>query len=371
MKELRQKIEYKKIEDIIPYENNPRINDEASKKVAESIEQFGFRNPIILDKDGVIIAGHTRLKAAISLGYKEVPVIYASDLSETQAKAFRIADNRVGEFAEWNFDALMEEMDSISDEFSYEDLGFGDLMDMADELEESTSEQDNQSSGLEMQEGFQWKSNGEYFDNKYNLSFFKDYRVIAPYDIPIVEAQDIELPERFIAFHNMNWEENSRGLDPSVTGVRFFENDSVEDRFWNNMGYWIERLKKYKCVVAPDFSTYYEMPMQVALFNLWRTFLCAQALQDAGIPTILPCRTLYDWKYGQFVNEWFPKNAYYAISTKGSMRDDWDMDNIRQSLDGIYENMNPKAVLIFGTDVPDYEFNDTDKKHYVFDNDQF
>lgn len=103
----------KSIESIIPYDKNPRLNDEAVKYVAESIQQFGFKVPIIIDKDNVIIAGHTRLKAAKELGYKTVPCIVADDLTPEQIKAFRLADNKVAEKAEWDFDLLGEELDDI------------------------------------------------------------------------------------------------------------------------------------------------------------------------------------------------------------------------------------------------------------------
>ena len=104
-----------KIGDIIPYEKNPRKNDEAVKYVAESIKQFGFKVPIVIDKNNVIVAGHTRYKASKKLGLKEVPCIVADDLTEEQIKAYRLADNKVAELAEWDFDLLGEELDGILD----------------------------------------------------------------------------------------------------------------------------------------------------------------------------------------------------------------------------------------------------------------
>ena len=96
--------------DLIPYENNPRKNDGAVEPVAESIRQFGFKVPIIIDRENVIVAGHTRLLAAEKLGLKTVPVIRADDLTEEQVKAFRLADNKTGELAGWDFSRLEEEL---------------------------------------------------------------------------------------------------------------------------------------------------------------------------------------------------------------------------------------------------------------------
>ena len=108
------------------YENNPRQNDEAVDKVAESIKNFGFKVPIVVDKNLEIIAGHTRRKAALKLGIEEVPVIIADDLSDDQIKAFRLADNKVAEFSDWDIELLMSELEDI--EMDMEDFGFEEFM---------------------------------------------------------------------------------------------------------------------------------------------------------------------------------------------------------------------------------------------------
>lgn len=100
---------------LVPYINNPRINDDAVPVVASSIKEFGFNVPLVLDKDNVIIAGHTRYKAAKMLGLNEVPCIYASDLSPAQIKAYRIADNKTAEYAKWNDETLAIELESLQE----------------------------------------------------------------------------------------------------------------------------------------------------------------------------------------------------------------------------------------------------------------
>lgn len=103
----------KNINDLKEYTNNPRNNDEAVEPVANSIKEFGFKVPIIIDKDNVIIAGHTRLKAAKKLKLKKVPCIIADDLNEEQIRAFRLADNKVSEIATWDYNALNFELENI------------------------------------------------------------------------------------------------------------------------------------------------------------------------------------------------------------------------------------------------------------------
>lgn len=104
-----------KLSEIRPYEKNPRRNDSAVDAVAASIKEFGWQQPIVVDKDGVIIAGHTRYKAAKKLKCKEVPVVYADNLTEDQVKAYRLADNKVGEIANWDFDMLKIELADLAD----------------------------------------------------------------------------------------------------------------------------------------------------------------------------------------------------------------------------------------------------------------
>lgn len=115
------------IEKLTPYENNPRNNDGAVHAVAKSIKQFGFKVPIVIDTDNTIVCGHTRLKAAKLLGLEKVPCIIADDLTEEQIKAFRLVDNKVGEFATWEFAELekeLKELDEMDLDFEMSDFGF-------------------------------------------------------------------------------------------------------------------------------------------------------------------------------------------------------------------------------------------------------
>ena len=123
-------IVYKKISELKEYDKNPRKNDKAVEAVANSIQSFGFKVPIIIEPDGTIVAGHTRVKASKKLGIDEVPCIIASDLSPDQLKAFRIADNKTAELADWDLDLLVEELKGI--EMDMEQFGFDDLEKLLD-----------------------------------------------------------------------------------------------------------------------------------------------------------------------------------------------------------------------------------------------
>lgn len=147
---------------IKPYEKNPRKNDNAVKYVAESIKEFGFKVPIVIDRNGVIVAGHTRYKAAKQLKMKTVPCLVADDLTDEQVRAFRLADNKVAEQAEWDVDLLDEELADILD-IDMSMFGFDPL---GDEDDEKEIEEDNFETTLpsepETHKGDMWKMGGAY-----------------------------------------------------------------------------------------------------------------------------------------------------------------------------------------------------------------
>lgn len=125
-KNNKLKIKYVKLTQITPCKTNPRVNnDEAVDKVANSISNFGFKQPIVVDKNMEIIAGHTRYKAAINLQLEEVPIIIAEDLTDEQVKALRIADNKTAEFSSWDEGLLKDVLKDLeSADFDLESTGF-------------------------------------------------------------------------------------------------------------------------------------------------------------------------------------------------------------------------------------------------------
>ena len=136
------KVILKNIKELVPYEKNPRKNDEAVKYVKQSIKEFGFKVPMVIDTENVIVAGHTRYKAAKQLKIKEVPCIIADDLTEEQIKAYRLADNKVSEFAEWDFELLNFELEELSN-FEMQDFGFDfSIEELPDELEREAEEKE-------------------------------------------------------------------------------------------------------------------------------------------------------------------------------------------------------------------------------------
>lgn len=131
---------YKRVDELRAYDKNPRRNDEAVEYVANSIREFGFKVPVVIDEHDTIVCGHTRVKAAAKLGIDEVPCIVADDLTPAQIKAFRLADNKVGELAMWDWDLLSDEMEEL-DELGIDMSDFG-FLSLDDEEEPEEAPQD-------------------------------------------------------------------------------------------------------------------------------------------------------------------------------------------------------------------------------------
>lgn len=134
------KVQEMNIDEVKPYENNPRVNDKSVDDVAESIKEFGWQQPIVVDKDNVIIVGHTRWKAAKKLGMKKVPVVVASNLTPEKVKAYRLADNKVSEESIWDNKKLLDELDELNkiDEDVFTGFSESDIFD--DVLNESLND---------------------------------------------------------------------------------------------------------------------------------------------------------------------------------------------------------------------------------------
>jgi site-specific DNA-methyltransferase (adenine-specific) len=139
------------VNDLKPYENNPRINDDAIDKVAKSIKEFGWKVPVVIDQNNIIVAGHTRLKAAQKLGLDKVPCIIADDLTPEQVKAFRLADNKTSEFAAWDFEKLAEELGEITEidmaQFGFEEIQAEEGEIIEDEWDEELPEEPKSKGG--------------------------------------------------------------------------------------------------------------------------------------------------------------------------------------------------------------------------------
>lgn len=135
-------VEWLDVASLTPYDKNPRKNDETVPYLKNSIQRFGFKVPLVIDKDGTVVTGHTRLKAALELGLERVPCVRADDLTPEQIKAFRLVDNKVQELSGWDYSVLESEMNALGDEFDMGEFGFRKFDDTIDDLFDDGAKQE-------------------------------------------------------------------------------------------------------------------------------------------------------------------------------------------------------------------------------------
>ena len=316
-------IKYIKLKDIKPYENNPRKNDEAVDYVANSIREFGFKNPIVLDKNNVIVNGHTRYKASKKLKLKEVPCIYADDLTEEQIKAFRIADNKVGELAEWDFDKLDLELEDIN--LDMEDFG----IEFVTELEHEEYHDRTQ----------------HRVENILNLGY-EMYKGENTYDIPEIEPlKSVGDIKEWIPFNYVLSDK-----DPTGKAVHFYIDDYQFERLWKNPDKYIEKLKQYVAVASPDFSPYGNMPLATQIFNHYRKHWVAKYLQDRGVNIIPTIRASTDERSFDFYLQGEPKNGIVTISSMWT-NDENSLQYFLREYNTMYDTLKPIKVYLYGKKV--------------------
>ena len=200
----KMKILEMKIEDVVPYDNNPRLNEDAVDAVAESITNYGFKVPIVVDKDNVIICGHTRRLAALKLGLKVVPVIVAADLPPEKVKAFRLDDNKTAEIATWDFAKLQQELfDLKEDGYDMDTLAFGEdeLARLMEEAEKEEAKDDPDEEGETEPDAGAEVSENEYDSVNGGIYQLGDHRLVCGdccegLDIAKLLEKDGETPVR-------------------------------------------------------------------------------------------------------------------------------------------------------------------------------
>ena len=340
-------VEYRATSSLIPYKNNPRINREAVKVVAESIKEFGFKVPIVVDKDGVIVAGHTRHAAAKRLKMKEVPVIVADDLTPQQINGFRLADNRTAEFAEWDLGKLEIELQGI-DEIDMSSFGFDVNFDDDDDVPAMVlGDPDNSGKEYEPEEPERRKTYGEYTDEQMNLPDFDPDRAAGFYQMPTLRPC-YYVPDRLVGFENMLAQTDFE------QGIHFFIYDARFEKLWKNPEFYIEKISHFQCALTPDFSLYMDMPMAMKVWNVYRARLMGQMMQDAGIETI-PCLQWAEPETFSFCFDGLPQGGTVAISTLGVLRSDEAQKVWRAGADEAMRRLKPDTVLLYGSAIG-YDF---------------
>lgn len=332
-----------KTSDLRPYKNNPRINDHAVDYVKRSIEEFGFKVPIVIDEHYTIITGHTRHKAAKQLGLDTVPCVIASDLTDEQIDAFRLVDNKASELATWDLDKLTDELKDLSVNFDISAFDF-EIPAMFHTPEHDQEE--DQEEEFERYYGDERERTAE----TYNLYDFDETDCSGFYQMPVIEKTD-HTPTRLIGF---NYVLNS---DDFEAGVHFYLDDYQFERIWNNPHKYIDRLAEFDCVLTPDFSLYMNMPMAMKVWNTYRNRLIGQILQRYDI-TVIPCVSWAEPETFSFCFDGIEPGGTISVSTIGVKRDEDAYSIWKAGMDETLKRLKPKCIVIYGGKI-DYDFQGT------------
>lgn len=328
---------------LLPYANNPRNNKEAVDYVKKSIEEFGFKVPIVIDRNNVIIAGHTRHKAAMKLGLESVPCIVADDLTPEQVKAFRLADNKVSEVAQWDDNMLSLELLDLSVDFKMGDFGFDfQQMDLKLDGEASSPASVTAPEEEEPLPGYYGDEREKTF-NAYRLREFDSDRAEGFYQMPKLKAVQ-HVPEELIGFNYV------LSTDEFHKGVHFYLDDYQFERIWNNPAAYLDRLSQFDCVLTPDFSLYMNMSMSNKIWNIYRSRLIGQIMEDMGM-IVIPTLSWAEAETFAFCFDGIEPGGVVSVSTIGVKRDAeagkiWTV-GMKEAL----RRLRPSTVLVYGGDI--------------------
>ncbi|MBR0315974.1 MAG: DUF4417 domain-containing protein [Synergistaceae bacterium] len=338
------KIEKKSINELIPAEYNPRkIKKKELEKLKRSIEQFGYIEPIIWNETtGRVVGGHQRLKVLQEQGEQEIECVIVN-FSEEEEKAVNIALNRIS--GEWETDKLFSLLEDLqTHDFDITLTGF-DLPDIEDYKIDLK---------IKDEIGYYGDAREKTFD-AYRLNEYDQSRTEGYYQIPTLESCHY-IPEEIIGFNY------ARSTKDKNCGVHFFIDDYQFERIWNSPQKIISRLSDFQCVFTPDFSLYLDMPMAMKIWNIYRSRLVGQMMQDAGLQ-VIPTLSWAEEETFNFCFDGLGQGGVVAVSTVGVATDEEAKDIWFSGMNCAIERLKPECILCYGSKI-DYDFGSTNVKYF-------
>ena len=348
------------INKIKPNPKNPRIiKNDKFQKLVKSIKDFPKMlelRPIVIDENNVVLGGNMRLKACKEVGLKEVPVIYASDLTDNQKKEFIIKDN-VG-FGEWDFD-------SLANEFELEDLdkwgmdGIDKYLESALDDDDLTVDNDNQEDAIgNISSVFSLKDYAVFSsDNELGIpELKKDMCADIPSEIKVWNGIRSEESEYYLHIHQ---NKSTKGLNPKKSILAFYTHDHKFEQTWKSPAEWTEKFLRqgWKSIVGANFSLWGFEPKILHLIQTFKTRWLARYWQEAGI-SVVPDIDWVNDKSFEFCLYGIPKNIpAISIQVQTSLQE----DEKKQRMSGIEIMLNeikPKKILIYGAKKDKEEINE-------------
>lgn len=329
-------ITYMDIDQLTPYDGNARMHEDYDvSQIAQSITNYGMADPIaVWGPRNVIVEGHGRLLACRELGIRKVPTIRLDALSDTQRREYAIIHNKTAELSEWDFSALEAELADLDfDGFDIEwDTDDGDEPeDIPPDYKQETHERVRNILNLELG---QFEGAGKY-----------DIPEILPlYDMPEVSEW---IPFNYVLSDRQ----------PTGKGVHFFIDDYQFERCWAEPARYVQTLRRYRAVLAPDFSPYADMPLATQIYNHYRKHWLARYWQENGVTVIPTIRAAADDRSLEWYLDGEPRGGVVAISAMWTNTAEGREFFLEKEYKIMRETLNPTHVLVYGgkLEIPDTE----------------
>lgn len=336
----------KKMNELKEAKYNPRKKltpeDKEYQNIKRSIDEFGYIEPIIINKDNTIIGGHQRYNVLSSLGYEEIDVIQI-DVDKNKEKALNIALNKIT--GKWNDELLNNLLEELNNnDFDISLTGFDEFNFNIDlDIDLGTSE---------------YKENErERTNNAYNLELYDDSMVDGKYQMPIIN-NDNYIPKDVIGF---NYAKTSK---EKKCGIHFYLDDYQFERIWNNPSEYVDLLAEYECIFSPDFSLYMDMPLIMKMWNIYRSRIIGQYYQSCGIK-VIPTLSWAEEETFEFCFDGIPQGSVVSISTIGVKKNKEALKIWKNGVDELIRKIKPSAILIYGGEI-EYDYGDI--KIFYYDN---
>lgn len=341
----KMNIEWVSVNDIKPYKNNAKKHNKRQiEKIAKSIEQFGWKQNLVIDSEGVLVVGHGRYEAAKLLGMAEVPCVRADDLTEDEIRLYRIVDNRISS-DEYDVEKELEELRKV--EIDFGDFDFSTL-DLETQVEEKREQHEHNVEETR-------------FNVRNILNLEKgQFAGTGKYDMPMLKPVT-ELPEikEWISFNYVLSDDNPEGK-----AVHFFIDDYQFERIFNQPERYVDKLRQYVCVATPDFSPYGDMPLIAQMWNHYRKQWVGAWLQEHGITVIPTVRASTDERSLEWYLDGIPEGGIVIMSSMWTA-DESIIDISRTEYLTMKKTLHPKKVFIYGKDTGNMGISKKDNVEYI------
>ena len=328
-----------------PYKGNAKKHSKHQIEIlAKSLTEFGWQQPLVVEKDGTLVAGHGRYEAAKLLGLETAPCKYADELTNDQIMAYRMIDNRSTSL-EYDLELELAELQKIEMDMSDFDFDMPDL-ELQIEQEETEHQQNVEDTRFSVR-------------NILNLEKGQ-FRGVGKYDMPVLEPVK-ELPEikEWISFNYVLTDK-----DPEGKAVHFFIDDYQFERLFNQPERYVDKLQQYVCVATPDFSPYGDMPLIAQMWNHYRKQWVGAWLQAHGVTVIPTFRASTDERSFDWYLDGIPKGGIVIMSSMWT-GDENTIDISKREYLTMKKLTRPKKVFIYGKDTGNMGISEKDNVEYI------